>query len=206
MSAESPGWWRELLFPAPEEVSPGAFWGRVALLAGLTLWSLRFLVSSVADNYAGESFLHLVNLVFHEAGHVIFAPFGELLTAAGGSLMQLLVPAVCLATFLLRNRDPFASAVALWWEGESLMDLAPYIADARAGELVLLGGVTGRDAPGYHDWENVLSTLGVLHWDTLLGGLAHNLGRLLLLAACAWAGWSLLSRRRVLSAARASGS
>jgi hypothetical protein len=107
---------------------------------------------------------------------------------------------------VLRNRDPFAAAVALWWEGESLMDLAPYIADARAGEMVLLGGVTGRDAPGYHDWENVLTTLGLLPYDTLLGGLAHNLGRLCLLAALAWAGWALLGQWRWRSATRASGS
>lgn len=206
MSATAEGWWRELLLPPADEVSPGAFWGRVALLAALALWSLRLLSSSLASNYAGESFLHVVNLVFHEAGHVIFSPFGELLTALGGSLMQLLVPAVCLGTFLFRTRDPFAAALALWWEGESLMDLAPYIADARAGELVLLGGVTGRDAPGYHDWENVLSTLGLLRYDTLVGGLAHNLGRLSLLAALAWAVWALCNQWRALSTAGASGS
>ena len=68
--------------------------------------------------------------------------------------------------------------------------------------MLLLGGVTGRDAPGYHDWENVLSTLGLLRWDTALGAGAHNLGRLLLVAACAWAGWALAGQWRVLSAER----
>jgi len=29
----------------------------------------------------------------------------------------------------------------------------------RAQQLILLGGVTGRDQPGYHDWNNLLALL-----------------------------------------------
>ena len=42
-----------------------------------------------------NSFLHLINLLFHEAGHIIFSPFGQFMTMLGGSLMQVLVPIVC---------------------------------------------------------------------------------------------------------------
>lgn len=38
-------------------------------------------------------FLDRVDLVFHEAGHVIFGPFGEFIGILGGSLMQVLIPA-----------------------------------------------------------------------------------------------------------------
>jgi len=42
----------------------------------------------------GSAFIHAPLLVFHEAGHVLFALFGHGLMVDGGSLMQLIVPAV----------------------------------------------------------------------------------------------------------------
>jgi hypothetical protein len=192
------GWWRELLLPEPEEVEPAHFWGRAALAVLLFLWGWRFLLSSVAGDYVAQSFMHLINLPFHEAGHVLFSPFGEFLRVLGGTLGQLLIPSICLGAFLLRNRDPFGAAVALWWLAESFMDIAPYIADARSGELLLLGGVTGRDVPGYHDWENILGTLGLLRYDTLFGDLSYAFGRILMLAAFAWAGAALARQWRRL--------
>jgi len=44
------------------------------------------------------------------------------------------------------------------------MDMAPYIADARALELVLLGGYTGAEVEG-HDWEYLLGATGLLEYD-----------------------------------------
>ena len=40
----------------------------------------------------------------------------------------------------------FGGAVALWWLGQSCLDVAPYACDARKEELILLGGVTGKEA------------------------------------------------------------
>jgi len=197
--------WQELLLEEEREPDPARFWGRAALYALLFVWGWRFILSPIAANYAGASFLHWVNLPFHEAGHVLFGPFGDLLRALGGTLGQLLVPAVCLAAFLLRGRDPFGAAVALWWLAESFMDIGPYIADARSGELLLLGGVTGRDAPGYHDWENVLGDLNLLRYDQTFGALAYDLGRLLMLVALAWGGWLLVRQRRELRRMQAGG-
>ena len=190
--------WKALLFPEPEEVEPVHFRGRAVLFMLLFFWGWRFILSPVADNFPGESFLHLVNLPFHEAGHVLFGPFGDFLRALGGTLGQVLVPAVCLGAFLLRNRDPFGASIALWWLGESFMDIGPYIADARSGELLLLGGVTGRDVPGYHDWENVLGALGLMQHDQTLGALSYWVGRLTMLASFAWGGWALARQWRAL--------
>jgi hypothetical protein len=195
--------WRELLLEEEREPDPARFWGRAALYALLFVWGWRFLLSSVAGNYVGASFLHWVNLPFHEAGHVLFGPFGDLPRALGGTLGQLLMPAVCLATFLLRGRDPFGASVALWWLAENFMDIGPYVADARSGELLLLGGVTGRDVPGYHDWENVLGDLNLLRYDQTFGALSYDFGRLLMLAALAWGGWLLVRQRRELRDLRA---
>lgn len=92
--------------------------------------------------------------------------------------MQLLVPLVCLLSFLIKTRDAFAASVALWWLGESLMDLAPYINDARDLKLMLLGGVTGREVEDYHDWEFILRKLGLLECDHALANSAHVFGAL----------------------------
>jgi len=52
--------------------------GNLALAGTAGLWVLMFgygihlLFAGVAGNSAGESILHLVNLPFHEAGHLLF--------------------------------------------------------------------------------------------------------------------------------------
>ena len=79
------------------------------------------------DGEIAGSFIHSVNLVFHEAGHVLFRPFGDFMTVLGGSLLQLLVPLVVAAALLLKNRDPFGASIGVWWLGQSFKDLAPYI-------------------------------------------------------------------------------
>ena len=191
-------WLPELLFEVPVAVPRAAFAGRVLLAVFLFAWGWRFIFSSVADNYVATAFLHLVNLPFHEAGHVVFSFFGEFLHALGGTLGQLLIPTICLGAFLLYTRDTFGAAVALWWLAENFMDIGPYIADARSGELLLLGGVTGKDVPGYHDWENVLGTLGLLRFDHALGALSYAWGRILMLAAFAWGGYVLVRQYRNL--------
>ena len=106
----------------------------------------------------------LINLPFHEAGHIFFSPFGRFLHVLGGSLLQVIIPAVCLVAFLIR-REPFSASIGLWWVGQSFIDMAPYINDARAGQLMLIGGVTGQEAPDFHDWNVLLSMTGLLNYD-----------------------------------------
>jgi hypothetical protein len=156
------------------------------------LWGLKFLSTPMETNYVGESFMHMINLPFHEAGHLIFSPVGRFMQVLGGSLGQLLMPLICLSALLIQNRDAFGAAVGLWWFAESLMDLAPYINDARALDLVLLGGVTGKEVEDYHDWEHILRTLGWLQYDHVLAHAAHVLGSLLMILAFIWGGYMLL--------------
>ncbi|HEU4367101.1 MAG TPA: hypothetical protein VFV05_02600 [Methylomirabilota bacterium] len=73
------------------------------------------------------AFIHPVDVVFHEAGHVSFGFFGRFLGIRGGSLNQVLIPAVCTGYFLRRGRP--AAAVTLFWTGERLTDVAIYVAD-----------------------------------------------------------------------------
>ena len=160
---------------------------RAVLLVLLAVWTWRFGAHPLDAEAIMGSFLHLVNLPFHEAGHVLFSPFGALMMSLGGSLLQVIVPVVC-AVALARKPDVFGAAVATWWAGQSLADLAPYIADARALQLVLLGGATGAEVEG-HDWEAILLSLGWLHRDRQLGMTAHVLGTLTMAASLAVAGW-----------------
>ncbi len=199
---EPKDFWRALLLEEEGGARPGRFVGRTVLYGILVVWGFRFLFATVASNYSGESFLHWINLPFHEAGHMIFLFFGDFLHTLGGTLGQLLVPSICLGAFLFRTRDPFGASVALWWLAENFMDVAPYMADARSGELLLLGGVTGREVPGYHDWENILGDLHLLAYDHRLAGLTYAFGRLLMIAALLWGGRLLARQWRALRADR----
>lgn len=166
--------------------------GRGLLWLVLLIWGGKLVLSTPASNAAGESLLHLVNLPFHEAGHIVFRPFGQFITTLGGSLNQVLVPLICLLVLLLKTRDPFGASVCLWWFGENLIDLAPYINDARTGILPLVGGNTGRDAPyGFHDWEYLLTETHLLRLDHQIAWLAHIAGALLMLTALVWGGMLL---------------
>ncbi|MBU5613922.1 hypothetical protein [Geomonas azotofigens] len=99
--------------------------------------------------------------------------------------MQLLVPAVVAISFY-RRCDRYAAAVGVWWLGESMADVAPYADDARAGELPLLGGVTGSEVEDYHDWEVMLGKLGMLTWDHSIGRFFFVAGGAVMAAAIIW--------------------
>ena len=189
---------KEWLVDSDTSTDSLTFAGRVIVFLLLLWWGRTFIFTPLETNYTGESFFHLINLPFHEAGHLLFIPFGRFMMILGGSLGQVLMPLVCLATFLVKTRDPFGASVALWWTAESLMDLAPYIDDARALDLLLLGGVTGKETDG-HDWNNILTMLGWLEYDHRLAHLAYYLGIILMLASLAWGGLLLLKQYRRLS-------
>lgn len=194
-------------FPVPQPMAPAAamrnydpdrgaqsvmvWWGRAIFLALLVFWT--FSLGRQPMRSAGDSFLHLPNLIFHEAGHFIFAPLGRFMTVLGGSLTQCLVPVIFGVAFA-RQRQWFAVAVMTWWFGENLMDLAPYIADARALRLVLLGGKTGAEVEG-HDWEYILNALGIAHHDITIGTWAFRLGLFLMVGSLAAAAYTLFKPR-----------
>ena len=100
---------------------------------------------------------------------MLFAPFGRFMKVLGGSLFQFALP-LGLAIAFLKQRNPFGAVVCTWWAGENLIDVAPYIADARALQLVLLGGKTGAEVQG-HDWEYILATLGWMRFDRTIGSV-----------------------------------
>jgi hypothetical protein len=126
----------------------------------------------------GFTLLDNVNLPIHETGHIVFSPFGELVTALGGTIFQLLVPAVFVGYFI-RRRDQFAASIALWWVAENLWNVSTYVADAQAQALPLVGG-------GEHDWAFILAELDVLQQDARIAAIVRFAGTLLFVIAILW--------------------
>ena len=131
------------------------------------------------------AFIHMIDLVFHEAGHVIFGLFGRFLGMLGGSLNQVLIPAVCTA-YVLWHGQRAAAAVTLFWAGESVVDVAIYVADGRDMKLPLLAdGLT-------HDWNWILSELSLRNQAEPIGRVVFVAGVLVMLAALAMLALDLL--------------
>ena len=162
----------------------GTNWTRLALVVGLAIWTVQFARTPIGVDAIG-SVLHLPDLVFHEAGHIIFMPFGRFMTVLGGSLLQFLIPVIAAVAFV-RQEEPFGTAICAWWAGQNLVDLAPYIADARSLRIPLLGGGTGAEVEG-HDWEYILNTLGISHYAHPIGYATHAIGIVIMVAALAYA-------------------
>ncbi len=115
----------------------------------------------------------------------------------GGTLAQLLMPAVIVVAMLRRSRDPFGAAIGLWLLGVSLLDIAPYMYDALQPQLTLLNGSVGE--AGGHDWIYLFESMHLRGRAQALGTLVHRLGALTLLLALGWAAWLLVLQRRQIS-------
>jgi hypothetical protein len=173
------------------------FWGRVGLYAIFVVWGGYFLLLDYHTNEIGRSFMHVINLTFHEAGHIIFRPFGEFLTVLGGSLAQLLMPAIVIVALVWKNRDNFGASIGLWWLGQSLKDLVPYINDARDLQLQLLTGHS-QSVPETHDWANILIDLHLIMHEKGIARGADVIGNLIMVAALAWGAYVLTRQYRNL--------
>jgi hypothetical protein len=193
----------ETIFQVPERINVFQFWGRLLTLLIVFIWGWKFILSSLEGDAVLGSFMHLVNLPFHEAGHVFLSPFGRVIHSLGGALGQLLMPLVCLAVLLLKTKDAFGASIALWWLGQNFIDIAPYINDARSLTLPLLGGNTGDSSPyGFHDWEFILTELKLLPYDRMFASMSHKFGALTMLTSYAWGAYILKKQYKILKSSR----
>lgn len=158
-------------------------WARVSGLAFGSLAGLMGLIAllQATSREGWVPLLDGVNLVFHEAGHPLFSPFGETLHLLGGTLMQLLVP-LAVAGSGWWKRQVGLTAFGGFWAAQNLHNIARYLGDARALELPLVGG-------GEHDWNLLLGGWGLLHRDTAVAQALHGFGWIGMIAAAAWLAW-----------------
>jgi hypothetical protein len=118
-----------------------------------------------------------VNLIIHEAGHLIFSPLGEFMMIAGGSLFQVIMPALFVGYFWY-HRKHFSAALVLFWVGESILNVSVYAGDSVALQLPLLGG-----SDSMHDWNYLLSSLNLLPATARVAGGIRLLGTLVIALA-----------------------
>lgn len=154
----------------------------------LLLWMGQICISSLQDPMYQSIFKGL-DLGIHEMGHMVFNPFGEFLSIAGGSLLQCLVPLASMVMFF-RQRDYFAIAFAWGWLAINLFDVATYAADARAMELPLVSPFAGGEEP-IHDWNYLLSHMHLLNLDTAIATLMRTCATFSMLLCFTLGGWLL---------------
>ncbi|HTR46029.1 MAG TPA: hypothetical protein VMM16_01395 [Verrucomicrobiae bacterium] len=169
-------------------------WQRVPLAAlivasafyGLFLWQAA----------RGSGPFLMIDLVFipvHEGGHLLFRFFGEFLSVAGGTILQLSVP-LMLATFFFFQRQVQGVAFCLFFFFEQFLPISVYMADARAQELPLL--TVGDADDVIHDWNYVFDRFGVLEHDTQIAHAVQIIGWIGMILTTAWMIWrSVVSRR-----------
>jgi hypothetical protein len=185
---------KELLLYIPEETNPTAVYGRAILLAAIAFYGAKLALMDIPSWEMASSLIHLPMVPIHEFGHVLFRPLGEFMTLLGGSLFQVLLPVIFGAIFVVKNRDPFAASVMLWWAAVAVMDVAPYVYDAFQPQHILLTGRTGDN--GAHDFIDVLGDLGLLAKAQPIGRGVHAFGFIAMVAAVAWGAWLVWQQYR----------
>lgn len=129
---------------------------------------------SVATHQDSWHIIDGVNIVIHEAGHIIFFFLGEFIGIAAGSGLQVFIPLIFVVYFFLRA-EFFSSSILLLWVGESLVNVSVYAGDAANMQLPLLGG----DGT-IHDWNYLLSHTGLLSLTPVIASLIFVLGILIM--------------------------
>ncbi len=113
-------------------------------------------------------FLDGVNLLIHEAGHIVFMPFGEFMSVAGGSILQVLMP-LAFVTYFFAKGMLYSGTLVMFWVGQNFINISTYMKDAIEMKLPLLGG-------GMHDWNFIFTNLNLLSRTHFLGSLFYFIG------------------------------
>lgn len=122
-------------------------------------------------------FIQNANLIFHEAGHVIFSFFGDFMHVLGGTLGEFLIPLIVTLHFFI-NKNVYSAGFGLWWTSTAFWSISVYARDA---QVQLLPLITGNSE--HHDWTYILGQLNILHKDQLVGNIF--LGISIFFFACA---------------------
>jgi len=144
-----------------------------ALLSFYFLW--------IAYDPMQGSFLDNVDLPIHETGHLLFRILGEFMGIAGGSLFQVIFPAVFVGYFLWQ-KSYYSAAIVLLWVGQSILNVWVYAADAVVMQLVLTSGFTGSEG-SFHDWNYLLTATGLINSTKTVAGIIRLIGTVTIIFA-----------------------
>src|SRR5690349_8581832 len=128
-----------------QPVSRHEFYGWFSFYALLLLY--------LARHFGQLTLLDNIHLPIHEGGHLLFGYFGETPHLWGGTLLQLLVPALLAVYFSAQNQLP-GTTFCTFFFFHSLTGMATYMSDAlaRGLPLVTVGAVADESD---HDWYNI---------------------------------------------------
>ncbi|CAN5364211.1 hypothetical protein BH10ACI2_BH10ACI2_06690 [soil metagenome] len=127
------------------------------------------------------SFLDNVDLAIHETGHLLFRILGEFMGIAGGSLFQVILPAIFVGYFVW-NKSYYSAAIVLLWVGQSILNVWVYAADAVVMQLVLTSGFTGSEG-SFHDWNYLLTATGLIGSTKKVAGVIRFIGTFTIIVA-----------------------
>jgi hypothetical protein len=199
--APEAGFFARWLLYVPAEVSKANWYGRGAALAVLALYTFKiFHDTDIFYGDLGGFFLGKVILPWHEAGHVVFRPFGRFMTILGGTLGQHLFPIVLGAALLVKRRDPFGASLAFWLLGFSVIYTGWYMHDAGDPQAMTVSGLSSADSDG-HDFVNIFSDLGgwwLLH-ATSIGIVVGRIGEAMMCAGLGWGAYMVWLQKFQLS-------
>jgi hypothetical protein len=154
---------------------------RIALAAWLIFFSL-FLYQLGR----GTGIFFLMDNVFvpvHEGGHLLFRFLGTTISVAGGTFLQLFVP-LALAIYFVFQRQAQGVAFCMFFFFEQFLPVATYMADARAQELPLL--TVGDSEDVIHDWNYLLTKMGLLQHDTQIAVVVRFIGWIGMIGVTLW--------------------
>ena len=171
----------EFLAPLHEKWEPVSKPARIGWLAFYGLFLLYAL-----RNSSGYLLIDYVFVPIHEGGHLLFSYFGHTLMVAGGTLLQLGVP-VMLAVYFVFQRQATGTAFCSFFFFENFLNVATYMADARAQELPLI--TVGDPEFVEHDWFTMFSQMRVLEYDTKIAAVVRAIGWLGMIAVVIWLYW-----------------
>jgi hypothetical protein len=141
--------------------------------------------------------LDSANFAVHEAGHPLVGIISARLEVYGGTLAQLAFPLICMFEFW-RRRWTMSYGLCGIWLGQSLLNVALYMADARARLLPLVG--FSQDP--LHDWNTILLRWGLLHQDTALANAVRVVAWLVIAGALGFLVWRWVREAREEEEAR----
>jgi hypothetical protein len=142
---------------------------------------LTFYFLWIAYDPMQGSFLDNVDLPIHETGHLLFRILGEFMGIAGGSLFQVIFPAVFVGYFIWQ-RSYYSAAIVLLWVGQSILNVWVYASDAVVMQLVLTSGFTGSEG-SFHDWNYLLTATGLINSTKTVAGIIRFVGTVTIITA-----------------------
>ena len=115
-----------------------------------------------------------INLFIHEAGHLIFKIFGKTIYFMGGSLFQVILPAV--TAFVFARTNLRSLLFTLYWTGQNMVNVSIYIADAPFQRLHLISG------GAIHDWHWIMINCNLMDDIDTIASIINGLGILTCIA------------------------